>query len=367
MILIHALPATVALERLFGASPFVLVAQLPAFVVGLASLGKAKLDLGKAALEVEAQRNERVAPLLDLGGQPNELAMVKKETTVSVGIDVVDRTFFVQGDVNTLEDRFSVVNGGVSVLKRALPIAETLHLRSDKDEAGFHGLFDDVLVPRLAIGRYHLVRHAARLASQRLLRNLDRANRMVLMKVHVGTGNPIKVKAVQAAFEKVFSGELSEVRAIPVEPGVPSQPFGEQVIRGATQRARRSLGDADYGVGIEAGLVQFTGCEHLLNVQFCVIVDRFGRMTVGHGPGFELPNAVVEKLRAGSTLSDEVSRAAGIPEIKETDGAIGVLSGGRIDRLAITREAVLMALIPRINNRVADKDRPSMESQREEA
>jgi len=190
---------------------------------------------------------------------------------------------------------------------------------------------------------------------------------MVLMKVHVGTGNPIKVKAVQAAFEKVFSGELSEVRAIPVEPGVPSQPFGEQVIRGAMERARRSLGDADYGVGIEAGLVQFTGCEHLLNVQFCVIVDRFGRMTVGHGPGFELPNAVVEKLRAGSTLSDEVSRAAGIPEIKETDGAIGVLSGGRIDRLAITREAVLMALIPRINNRVADKDRPSMESQREEA
>ena len=364
--LIHALPATVAFERLFGTSPFVLLAQLPAFVVGLTSLGKTQLDLGKAVLEVEAQRNERVAPLLDLGGQPNELAMVKKEATVSVGIDVVDGAFFVRGDVNTLEDRFFVVNGSVSVLKRALPSAETLHLRSDKDEAGFHGLFDDVLVPRLAIGRDRLVRHAARLASQRLLRNLDKANRMVWMKVHVGTGNSIKVKAVRAAFEAVFSGELLEVTAVPVEPGVPSQPFGEQVIRGATQRAKRSLGDADYGVGIEAGLVQSPGCDHPLNVQFCVIVDRSGRMTVGHGPGFELPNAVVEKLRAGSTLSDEVSRAAGIPEIRETIGAIGVLSGGRIDRLAITCEAVLMALVPRIDNQVADKDRLSMKLQHEE-
>lgn len=352
--LVHALPATVAFERLFGASPFVLVAQLSAFVVGLASLGKAQLDLGKAALEVEAQRNERVAPLLDLGGQPNELAMVKKEATVSVGINVVDGAFLIRGDVNTLEDCFFVVNGGVSLLKRALPVAETLHLRSDKDEARFHGLFDDVLVPRLAIGRNCLVRHGARLASQRLLRNPDRTNRMVLMKVQVGTGNPIKVKAVRAAFEKVFSGELLEVTAVPVEPGVPCQPFGEAVIRGATQRAKRSLGDADYGVGIEAGLVQSPGCDRPLNVQFCAIIDRSGRMTVGHGPGFELPEAVVEKLRAGSTLGDEVSRAAGIPEINETIGAIGVLSGGRIDRLTITCEAVLMALIPRIDSHVAE-------------
>jgi len=186
---------------------------------------------------------------------------------------------------------------------------------------------------------------------------------MVLMKIQVGTRNPIKVKAVRAAFEQVFSGELLEVTAVPVEPGVPSQPFGVEVIYGATQRAKRSLGDADYGVGIEAGLLQLPGCDRSLNVQFCVVVDRLGGMTVGHGPGFELPNAVVEKLRAGSTLSGEVSRAAEIPEINETIGSIGVLSGGRIDRLAITCEAVLMALVPRIDNRVADNDRLSMKSQ----
>ena len=130
------------------------------------------------------------------------------------------------------------------------------------------------------------------------------------MKVHVGTGNPIKVKAVRAAFKKVFSGELLEVTAVPVEQDVSCQPFGEAVIRGATQRAKRALGDADYAVGIEAGLVQLPGCDRPLNVPFCAIVDRFGRMTVGHGPGFELPNAVVEKLGAGTTVGDAGSRAA---------------------------------------------------------
>ncbi len=170
------------------------------------------------------------------------------------------------------------------------------------------------------------------------------------MKVNVGTRNPLKVKAVYAAFEEVFEGELLEVKAVPVEPGVPIQPFGEEVIRGAIRRAKEAITDGDFGVGIEAGLIQLPGCDRPLNVQPCVVVDRSGRMTVGHGPGFELPQAVVKQLLHGSTLNHEMSRIAGAPEVKETIGAIGVLSGGRIDRFAITREAVLMALVPRTSS-----------------
>ncbi len=168
------------------------------------------------------------------------------------------------------------------------------------------------------------------------------------MNVNVGTGNPLKVKAVRAAFEKVFEGEPLDVKAISVEAGISSQPFGEEVIRGAIRRAKGALGDGHFGVGIEAGLIQLPGCDRPLNVQFCAIIDRSGRMTIGHGPGFELPEAVVQRLLQGSTLNREMSRLIGIAEIKETIGAIGVLSGGRIDRFAITREAVLMALVPRI-------------------
>jgi len=69
---------------------------------------------------------------------------------------------------------------------------------------------------------------------------------------------------------------------------------------------------------------------------------------MGHGPGFELPEGVVEQVLRGSSLNREISRHAGIPGGEEALGAIGILSAGRIDRFSLTREAVLMALVPRI-------------------
>ncbi|HDL86266.1 MAG TPA: DUF84 family protein [Candidatus Acetothermia bacterium] len=43
-----------------------------------------------------------------------------------------------------------------------------------------------------------------------------------------------------------------------------------------------------------------------------------------------------------------MSRISGIDEIREKIGAVDYLSRGLTDRLTITREAVLMALIPRL-------------------
>jgi inosine/xanthosine triphosphatase len=170
---------------------------------------------------------------------------------------------------------------------------------------------------------------------------------MGLMKVHVGTRNSLKVRAVREAFAAVFAGDDLEVIGVAVDGGVPPQPFGDEVVLGAITRARGALREADYGVGIEAGLVRFPGYDGYLSVQFCAVIDRSGRLTVGHGPGYALPQDVLDRLMEGSTLNREMSRLSGIPDIKEKIGAIGVLSSGRIDRLSITREAVLMALIPR--------------------
>jgi len=168
------------------------------------------------------------------------------------------------------------------------------------------------------------------------------------MKIHVGTRNTLKVRAVRAAFAAVFDDESLDVVAMATEGGVSSQPFDDEVVQGAICRARGALTGADYGVGIEAGLVRFPGYDDYLSVQFCAVLDRTGRLTVGHGPGYTLPQEVLDRLMNGSTLNREMSRLSGIPEIKEKEGAIGILSGGRIDRFSITREAVLMALIPHI-------------------
>ena len=171
---------------------------------------------------------------------------------------------------------------------------------------------------------------------------------MSLMKIHVGTRNTLKVRAVRAAFAAAFGDEPLDVVAVAIEGGVPPQPFDDEVVQGAICRARSALAEADYGVGIEAGLVHFPGYDSYLSVQFCAVLDRTGRLTVGHGPGYTLPQEVLDRLTNGSTLNREMSRLSGIPEIKEKEGTIGILSGGRVDRFSITREAVLMALIPRI-------------------
>ena len=177
------------------------------------------------------------------------------------------------------------------------------------------------------------------------------------MRVHVGTRNPLKVNAVRAAFTEIYPDVLPDVIAVPVKTDLPPQPIGEQVVQGAKARAQKALRDGDFGVGIEAGLVKFPGYEGYLNVQFCVVVDAERRMTVGHGPGFQLPPTIEAKLLAGSTLNREMSRVAGIPEIKSKMGAVGILSRGLIDRSTITREAVWMALIPRLGNSTERPDR----------
>lgn len=166
------------------------------------------------------------------------------------------------------------------------------------------------------------------------------------MIVHVGSTNPAKVQAV----ENVFStrGDLDEVVPRDVDSGVPDQPAGDEIWAGARNRAEHALaGDADLGVGIEAGLV----CPPegpRLDVQVCAIHDRSGSTTLGHGPGFTYPRQVLDAVDAGETVGDVMSRISGIDDVGARTGAIGVLTEGAIDRTELTEWAVWMALVPRI-------------------
>lgn len=176
---------------------------------------------------------------------------------------------------------------------------------------------------------------------------IDRqGRRLTSVRVHVGTDNPVKVRAVRRVFEDLF--ERVRVRAVPVATGVPEQPIDQQAPVGAMNRARAALGEADFGVGIEAGLLWDASVGDYLDVQYCAVVDRGGRVTLGHGPGFEYPPRVVDAVRAGKTVSQAMAELTGIHEIGSKHGAIGYLTERRMDRDALTEAAVLMAMVPRI-------------------
>lgn len=169
------------------------------------------------------------------------------------------------------------------------------------------------------------------------------------VRIAVGSDNPVKVEAVRRAAARLY-GE-ADVRGFAVEPGVPLQPFEAQTWDGARSRARLALTrwpEADFGVGVEAGLFDVPATGGVLDVQACVVADRAGRLTYGQGPGFAYPAEVARELRAGATVGDVMSRVAGVPDIGKKQGAVGYLSRGHFTRTALTEPAVLMAFLPRM-------------------
>jgi len=162
----------------------------------------------------------------------------------------------------------------------------------------------------------------------------------------------VKIKAAHNVLRRFFP--RVRVQGVDVGAELPPQPIGRsKIIACATRRAKRALGSGkfDFGVGIEAGLVRAPRTlSGFVDVQWCAIVDRRGVVTLGHGSGFEYPARVVREVLSKRTEVGRVmERLTGIWRIGERMGAVGYLSRGKLDRVRLTEQAVLMAMIPRLS------------------
>jgi inosine/xanthosine triphosphatase len=179
---------------------------------------------------------------------------------------------------------------------------------------------------------------------------IDGDGRLVgTVSVGIGTKNDVKVRAVENIFNKVY--DKIKIEKVAVSSGVPEQPWGDDTITGAKNRAAAAfeqVPEAHFGIGIEAGLFHDQITDEYYDVQYCVIVDRGGRFSYGHGPGFYYPAAIVDGLKLGKTVGDLMSEVTGINDIGHKQGAIGYLSKGILTREGLTEQAVVMALVPRL-------------------
>lgn len=173
---------------------------------------------------------------------------------------------------------------------------------------------------------------------------VSRDGRVDAVRVAVGSLNRVKVEAVREVMESIYGSV--RIYAVDAKSGVPDQPFEEETHRGAINRAREALGDRDLSVGIEAGVFDLYG--ELIDIQHCAIIDRDGRTTVGMGSGFAYPPAIAELVRSGLTVGQAVDRTYGKTSVGHSEGAIGMLSKGIIDRKELTKQSVLAAMIPRL-------------------
>lgn len=163
----------------------------------------------------------------------------------------------------------------------------------------------------------------------------------------VGSDNPVKVNAVKNVVSKIWP--KARVDFVKVNSGVSHQPIGmEETIKGAVNRAKATLkqyqGKADFGVGLEGGITENKPYGHF-NMPWCCVVDKKGHIGLGCGGAIEIPqNLMKQILLSGKELGEVMDEKTGISDTKRKMGAIGILTGGLIDRQKAYEVMVIYAL-----------------------
>ena len=170
------------------------------------------------------------------------------------------------------------------------------------------------------------------------------------MKVNVGSQNKAKVWAVAEILEEYEQLKDAQVDGIAVGSGVSAQPKSlDETITGAKNRARDAYQNCAYAVGIESGLMHVPQSKSgYMDVCVCAIYDG-NEYHIGLSSAWEFPDRSVTNLmvKDGLDMSEAITKAwyTKNPNIGSDEGAIGILTKGRIDRKEYTKQAVRMALI----------------------
>jgi inosine/xanthosine triphosphatase len=186
---------------------------------------------------------------------------------------------------------------------------------------------------------------------------------MNIINICVGSLNPVKIKATTLAFKKYF--KKIAVFKVKANSKIPNQPIGmDMTINGAINRAKFALNylineksryKNIFGIGIEAGLVPITKTiSGYMDFQFCAIMDENQTITLGSGISFEYPKFIIDQIleKRDLEIGEIIGKLAGNVNLKNETGAISFLSKNEVNRTEILTQAVICALLPRINRKL---------------
>jgi inosine/xanthosine triphosphatase len=170
------------------------------------------------------------------------------------------------------------------------------------------------------------------------------------MKINVGSQNKVKVEAVKEIIVDYPHLASAEVVSMSTESGVANQPKSlDETMRGAVNRAMAAWGNCDYSIGLESGLmdVPMSKTGHM-DVCVCAIYDG-KEFHFGLSSAWEFPDKKITDLimKEGLDISEAINKAGltNNPKIGSEQGAIGILTKGRLDRKEYTKQALRTALI----------------------
>jgi inosine/xanthosine triphosphatase len=166
-----------------------------------------------------------------------------------------------------------------------------------------------------------------------------------VMLIAIGSRNPIKVAAAESVLKPLYPN--AEFVHQEVASGVRGQPWGDLETRnGAINRARavQQQADAEFGVGLEGGVL-----ENEIGMFTCAwvaVVHRDGRIGIGGGNNVQLPNAVAVLVREGLELGEAMDKLFKTEKLKHREGAIGVFTDGLVTREESFMYVLRLALAP---------------------
>ncbi len=167
-----------------------------------------------------------------------------------------------------------------------------------------------------------------------------------MIKIGIGSTNPAKVKAVKNAVKRLW--KTAVFISIPAPSDVSDMPMSdEETLRGATNRARAALADADFGIGLEGGV--YEDPLGLVLMGWVVVMGVNGRCGIGGTARILLPEPIADRVRAGEELGPVMDDVLRTEKTNQKGGAVGALTGGLVMRQDAFETAVYYALAPFIS------------------
>lgn len=179
-----------------------------------------------------------------------------------------------------------------------------------------------------------------------------------VIRICVGSTNPVKVNAAKQAFSQTFPDHIIHCEEMHAPSDIADQPMTEAETRlGAQNRARYCFEQndfADHGskamdfcVAMEGGVDEFE--EGAATFAYVAIVNSDGHLMTGRSANLPLPSKVYAQLLAGKELGVVMDALFNTNNIRQKGGAIGLLTNHAATRESIYTQALILALAPALH------------------
>lgn len=169
------------------------------------------------------------------------------------------------------------------------------------------------------------------------------------INVIVGSRNPVKINAAQKAISQLFPHQKVNCTGIYAPSGVAKQPMTLAETRlGAINRACycRKNTEADFYVAMEGGVDVLE--DGPVTFAYIAILDKDDR-SVSCSAHLPLPRSVYQALLDEVELGHVMDKMFNTNNIRQKEGAIGLLTKNLVTRESCYNQATLMAMAPFIN------------------